>query len=124
MRIFKNKAFHRWAIKEGLADSALRTAVDEIEKGLVDADLGGHVFKKRVALGGRGKSAGARTLLAYTLGQRAFFMYGFAKNSRANIDADELRALRRLAKELLEYSDIELIIAIEHGVLIEVKNDG
>ncbi|AEF56343.1 type II toxin-antitoxin system RelE/ParE family toxin [Marinomonas posidonica] len=124
MRIFKNKAFHRWAIKEGLADSALITAVDEIEKGLVDADLGGHVFKKRVALGGRGKSAGARTLLAYRFGQRAFFMYGFAKNSRANIDADELRALRRLAKELLEYSDIELIIAIEHGAFIEVKNNG
>jgi hypothetical protein len=47
--------------------------------GLIDADLGGHIVKKRVALPGRGKSGGARTLLAYRLGDRAFFVYGFAK---------------------------------------------
>jgi hypothetical protein len=43
----------------------LRTAVYEIERGLIDDDLGGHVMKKRVAVGGRGKRGGVRTLLAY-----------------------------------------------------------
>tara|TARA_B100000745_G_scaffold273603_1_gene202081 strand:+ start:385 stop:759 length:375 start_codon:yes stop_codon:yes gene_type:complete len=124
MRIFKNKAFSKWAAKEGLDDDALRAAVDEMERGLIDADLGGHVVKKRVAVGGRGKSGGVRTLLAYKVGDKAFFVYGFAKNARANISADELKALKHLAKELLGYSDKALTEAIKHGALIEVENDG
>lgn len=123
MRIFKNRLFNRWAAKEGLDDAALRAAVKEIERGLIDADLGGHVLKKRVAIGGKGKRGGARTLLAYRVGDKAFFVYGFAKNARDNISDDELKALRRLAKELLGYSDKELTEAIEHGALIEVEND-
>lgn len=59
MRIFKNKAFTKWAEKEGLNDDALQIAVDEMERGLIDADLGGHVVKKRVAVGGRGKRVSA-----------------------------------------------------------------
>jgi hypothetical protein len=61
-----------------------------MERGLVDADLGGHVFKKRVAVPGKGKSGGARTLLVYRAGTKAFFVYGFAKNTRANIKENEL----------------------------------
>jgi len=38
--------------KAGLADDALCNAVSEMAQGLVDADLGGHVVKKRVALPG------------------------------------------------------------------------
>ena len=66
------------------------------------------MFKKRVATGGRGKSGGVRTLLAYKVGDRAFFVYGFAKNARANIKADELDGLKKLAKELLGYTDRQL----------------
>jgi hypothetical protein len=124
MRIFKNKAFNKWATKEGLDDSSLRNAVDEMEGGLIDADLGGHVVKKRVALTGKGKSGGVRTLLAYKLGNKAFFVYGFAKNARANISVDELKALKHLAKELLGYSDKALNEAVKSGALIEVENDG
>lgn len=65
MRVFKNKAFAKWAVKEGLNDETLLSAIREIDNGLVDADLGGHIVKKRVALHGRGKSGGVRTLLAY-----------------------------------------------------------
>lgn len=121
MRVFKNKIFSKWASKEGLLDEALLLAVDEINQGLVDADLGGHIFKKRVSLAGRGKSGGVRTLLAYKVGNKAFFVYGFSKNVRANISSNELKALKRFAKELLEYSDKELAKAIECGALIEVK---
>ena len=105
MRIFKNKVFNKWAEKEGLSDDTLRRAVNEMERGLMDADLGGHVMKKRVAVGSRGKSGGVRTLLAYKSGDKAFFVYGFAKNVRANISTDELKALKHLAKELMSYSD-------------------
>jgi hypothetical protein len=124
MRAFKNKAFCKWAAKEGLSDVILLAAVEEMKQGLIDADLGGHVVKKRVALAGRGKSGGVRTLLVYKVGSKAFFVYGFAKNARANISADELKALKFLAKELLDYSDKALAEAIKHGALIEVENDG
>lgn len=123
MRVLKNKAFSKWAAKEGISDSALKTAVEDMEKGLVDADLGGHVFKKRVAIGGKGKSGGVRTLLAYKVGDKAFFVYGFAKNARANIKADELDGLKKLAKELLGYTDRQLEKAIGSGALIEVSDD-
>lgn len=123
MRIFKNKAFTKWAEKEGLNDDALQIAVDEMERGLIDADLGGHVVKKRVAVGGRGKRGGVRTLLAYKSGDKAFFMYGFAKNARANVSMDELKALKHLAKELMNYSDKTLTKAIQHGALIEVEDN-
>jgi len=123
MRIFKNKAFTKWAEKEGLSDGALQIAVDEMERGLIDADLGGHVLKKRVAVGGRGKRDGVRTLLAYKSGDKAFFMYGFAKNARANVSADELKVLKHLAKELTNYSDKTLTKAIQHGALIEVEDN-
>jgi len=124
MRVFKNKAVSKWAAKEGLTDRALLEAVGEMELGLIDADLGGHMVKKRVALAGRGKSGGARTLLAYKVGNKAFFVYGFAKNARANIKDDELKALKLYAQELLGYSDKALTKAINYGALIEIKNDG
>jgi len=123
MRIFKNTAFTKWAEKEGLNDDALQIAVDEMERGLIDADLGGHVVKKRVAVGDRGKRGGVRTLLAYKSGDKAFFMYGFAKNARANVSTDELKALKHLAKELMNYSDKTLTKAIQHGALIEVEDN-
>ncbi|WP_255343010.1 type II toxin-antitoxin system RelE/ParE family toxin [Alcanivorax sp. DG881] len=61
MRIFKNRPFSKWASKEGLNYALLLAAVDEMERGLIDANLGGHVLKKRVAVGGQGKSGGMRT---------------------------------------------------------------
>ncbi|WP_299082578.1 type II toxin-antitoxin system RelE/ParE family toxin [uncultured Paraglaciecola sp.] len=77
-----------------------------------------------VATAGKGKSGGVRTLLAYRAGNKAFFVYGFAKNARANIKDDELEGLKKLAKELLAYTDRALARAIESGALIEVENDG
>jgi hypothetical protein len=123
MRIFKTKWFHRWAAKEGLTEVVLRAAAVELEQGLGDA-LGGYVYKKRAALPGRGKRGGARTLIAYRSGHAVFFMYGFPKNERVNIESDELKALRLLARELLGYSEQGLAKAVEAGELIEVSNNG
>ena len=91
--------FARWADKEGVSDAALLAAMDEISRGLIDANLGGHVFKKRVGIGGRGKSGGVRTLLALRVGDRAFFVFGFAKNERSNVSDKELETLKRLASQ-------------------------
>lgn len=123
MQVLKTRVFTRWADKEGVTDSALLEAVEEMCDGLIDANLGGHVYKKRVGLAGRGKRGGVRTLLAFQIGERAYFVYGFAKNERANVSDKELQALKRLAAELLGYDDRALAQALEAGELSEVTSD-
>ena len=73
-------------------------------QGLIDADLGGGIVKKRIGLAGRGKRGGARTLAAANRGNRWFFVYGFEKNDRANIADDELEALQGIAEQLLDWT--------------------
>jgi hypothetical protein len=124
MLVFKTKWFQKWATKEGLRDEALVSAIEEMTNGLIDADLGGHVVKKRVALSGRGKRGSLRTLLAFRLEEKAFFIYGFAKNERANITQKELKALKLLAEQLLSYTHAALDKAVRAGELVEVINDG
>ncbi len=121
MQAFKVKAFAKWASGEGLSDDALASAVVEMEQGLIDARLGGQVIKKRVALPGRGKRGSTRTLVAFKQGDKAFFIYGFAKNERANISDKELRALKMLAKELMSYTAAALTKAMKTGELIEIE---
>ncbi len=121
MQAFKTKAFARWADGEGLGDEALVAAVAEMQQGLIDARLGGQVVKKRVALPGRGKRGSTRTLVAFRQGDKAFFVYGFAKNQRGNINDKELRALKLLAKELLNYPAASLARAMKAGELIEIE---
>ena len=97
--------------KTELTDSALCSAVSEMAQGLIDADLGGGVVKKRVGLAGRGKSGGARTLIATTKGIRWFFVFGFEKSDRANI-----------AHELLARTGSQLDLAVSERVLEEICN--
>ena len=123
VQIYKTKWFHRWATREGLTDTALQAAVTEMVNGLADA-LGGHVYKKRISLPGRGKRGGARTLIAFRRGDRAIYLYGYPKNERANISDRELEALRLLAAQLLSYSDQDIEKAISADELIEVNNNG
>lgn len=124
MRIFKSKQFSNWAGKEGLDDGSLIVAIAEMERGLNDADLGGQVYKKRIALHGRGKRVGIRTIIAFKQGDKAFYMYGFAKSKRANISTKELKALKLLAAHLLGLDDKALMKALHANELVEVENDG
>jgi len=121
MRIFVTREFSRSDIGKAIGAFELTKAAFEINQGLWDASLGGQVFKKRVALAGRGKRSGARTIVAFKCDDRVFYIYGFAKNQKENVSADELRALKRLASELLSYEQIELNIALHHGELIEIE---
>lgn len=93
--------FERWAKKNGVDASMLCTAVKETTAGLVVADLGAGLVKKRVARAGQGKSGGFRTLVATNKGDRWIFVYGFPKNARSNIDRDEEEGLKKLASHLL-----------------------
>lgn len=80
MFYLKTKYFAKWAARQGITDQTLRLA----EQNLFEADLGHHLFKKRIALQGRGKSGGARTILFYQHDQKLIFCFGFNKNQQDN----------------------------------------
>ena len=122
-RVFKTRHFSCWMGKTELTDSSLCAAVLEMTQGLINADLGGGVVKKRVKLAGRGKRGGARTLLATNRGNRWFFLFGFKKNDRANISAEEKEALQSIAQDLLARTGKELDAQVEDGTLQEICND-
>lgn len=98
-----------------MSDDALREATEQIEAGNCDADLGAGVFKQRVARAGGGRSGGYRLILCFKAGERAFFVYGFAKSDRANIDLNETRGFRKLAKILLAITDEQLEPMLKNG---------
>lgn len=122
-RVFKTRYFNRWMRKTTLTDAALCEAVSEMKRGLVDADLGGGVVKKRVPLPQRGKSDSTRTLVATNKDNRWFFVFGFEKNDRANVSAKELEALQAIAADLLKLSSTEFDAHIEDDALQEICHD-
>lgn len=122
-RVFKTVSFNRWMKKSELTDSQLCIAVHEMDQGLIDAHLGGGVVKKRVAIAGRGKSGGARTLVATNFKRRWFFVFGFEKNDRANISNNELEALQSIATDLLALDSIQLDMAVTHKKLLEICHE-
>lgn len=124
MRVFKNAWFDRFARRQGLTDEALWEAIERAERGLVDADLGGHVIKQRVARPGQGKSGGFRTIILYRMAERAFFVYGFAKSERGNIGSDEEAQFRKAAGYVLGLSDKHLAELIGKGQFSEVHDHG
>ena len=72
---------------------------------------------------GRGKSGGARTLVATNKADRWFFLFGFEKSDRANVSGGELEALQALAADLLKLSSKELDTLIGTGALQEICHD-
>lgn len=121
MRIFRNKPFTRFAKKAGLDDATLCKAVDDAERGLIDAKLAAGVIKQRLARRGKGKSGGFRTVILYKAHALAFFVHGFAKKDQDNIEDNELAALKLLASQMLSYDDHAIASAVESGTLIEVR---
>lgn len=122
-RVFKTRHFARWMRKTESTDAALCNAVDEMERGLIDADLGGGVVKKRIGMAGRGKSGSARTLVATRKESAWFFLYGFEKNDKANISNDELEALQKIATDLLGKDKLQLDVEVTRGFLQEICHD-
>jgi hypothetical protein len=118
-RVFKTRTFARWSRKASLPDASLCKAVAEMSAGLIDADLGGGVYKKRVPMPGRGKSGGARTILGSNLGDRWFS----CSASRRTIDARELAALQKLTEALLSMGSTVLERSVTAGELTEICHE-
>jgi hypothetical protein len=122
-RVFKTRTFARWCRKARVRDSTLCNAVAEMAAGLIDADLGGSVYKKRIPMAGRGKRGGARTIIGSNLGSRWFFLFGFEKNERATIEPRELAVLQKTADALLALESNLLDRAKVEGELLEICHE-
>jgi len=121
LRIFKTRWFAKYALRSGIDDTALAEAVERAENGLIDANLGGGVIKQRIARAGGGKSGGYRTVILYRSSDKSFFVYGFAKNERANISRSELMDFRDLADEFLNLDAASIAEALNEGAIEEVR---
>ena len=102
------------------ADLFVRVAVADIERGLIDADLGSYLLKQRVALPGRGKSGSALTLLATRFADTLYILFGFEKSDRENITKRELGIYQSLASALVALSNDQIETALKANELIEV----
>ncbi len=122
MQAFKNAWFVRFARRANLSDEQLQAALAQASRGLIDADLGGGVIKQRIARPGEGKSGGYRTIVLYRQGDRAFFVYGYAKSCEANIRPADLIQFRKMAAPVLSLSEDDLARAVRHGVFEEVQS--
>lgn len=122
-RIYKSRWFVKFAIRAGISDATLVAAIDQAERGLIDADLGGGLIKQRVARQGEGKSSGYRTLVFFRHEERAVFAFGFAKSSKANLNAAELRTYKQAAGIMLGLTQAQIDTEVRDGRLFEVNDD-
>ena len=104
-------------------DAVLQEAAARADKGQIDADLGGEVIKQRIARPGEGRSKGYRTIILFRRGAKAFFMYGFSKSQRANIDNREVEEFKDAAKPILALPEKHLAELLKRGDFVEVKGE-
>lgn len=92
-------------------------------QGLIDADLGSGLVKKRIARSGAGKRGGFRALVANRSGGPWFFIRGYAKNAMSNVGAESLFLCRATAHELTTTTNEGLSAMLANGQLKEVNCD-
>jgi hypothetical protein len=112
-RAFKSAWFARAAKKARISDAVLCAAIAQVMAGQAD-DLGGGVFKKRLS-----DNQYRSIILARG---RSFWVYQylFAKQDRANIEDDELRAFRALAKNYVAMTQEQADAQVTDGHWIEI----
>jgi len=119
-RVFKYTRFSRFASKEGITDHELLEVVNQLEAEQADANLGGDVYKVRIARPGEGKSGGHRVIVYFRNEYRTFFSYGFSKNDRGNISEKELKGFKKDAKKRLSFTDEQIEAHLRNRSLIEI----
>lgn len=123
-KVFKTKAFDKFARKSRISDEMLLEAVERANQGLIDADLGHSIIKQRIAREGEGRSGGYRTLIFYQINNRSYFVASFAKNQQQNLSDTEFTALKALAKVYQNLTDDEINLLVQQNRLIEIHQEG
>ena len=121
VRIFKYKWFHRFAGKEGVTDSELKEIVEQLENGQYYADLGGGVYKMRLARQSEGKKNGSfRLIVIFKSEFRTFFAYGFLKSKMSNIGKKDLKVYKEQAKDFFNLTEEQINASVIEQDLIEI----
>ncbi len=128
MEIYVLKVFDKNTRGGSISDADLCTAANEIMKGLFDGDLGGGIIKKRIPLPGKGKSDGARAIIAFQTGRNLFFINGYLKSNISNrgkeIPDDALKGYRKFAADLQNMTEEQIAAQIKNHTMREVKCNG
>lgn len=117
----KTKWFNKQAKKNFITDNKLLKTLENISNNLGTVDLGGGLYKVRTPRYGQGKSGGFRTVVVFKEADIAIFVYGFAKTNKDNLDKQELKYFKKLAKDLLEINKNEYIKLEKLGDFISLK---
>jgi len=123
-KVYMIREFEKWSKKEMLRDIILYDTALEVSKGLHDGDLGSGCFKKRIAIKGKGKRSGARTILTFKINHFVIYIYAYSKNEKNNLSPKEQRAIKLFSKDVLMNltgSDIDKMI--NNGELKEIENE-
>jgi len=72
---------------------------------------------------GREDRGGYRTIILFRRGARAFFVYGFSKSQRANIDKNEEEQFKEAANHVLALTEQQLGELLKRGGFLEVKSE-
>ena len=120
MKLYKTRAFARIAKKAGLTDTALKASAEEMRKGIIHADLGGNIYKQRVAIPGRGKRGGSRVIIAAKMHDKWICVHCYLKKDQDDISPDEETAFKEFARVYLELSGKDIQMAVERGILEEI----
>ncbi|MXP55096.1 type II toxin-antitoxin system RelE/ParE family toxin [Pantoea sp. Seng] len=127
MAIYVLKPFDRNTKADGIDDGKLSIAALEVIAGRYEANLGGGIYKKRIPLT-KGKSSGARAVIAFKIDKHLFFVNGYAKSAVKStireMTETELLLYKQVAKELFNLTTEQARRAIRAGKMREVQCDG
>jgi hypothetical protein len=129
MRVFLVPQVAKLMDNERLPESALCRTAREVLAGTLgagEADLGGGLFKKRVARHGAGKSGGYRIIVAYKQlkTERVLFAYAFAKNAASTLTPQGHEALAKVAQVFLTAGDEQAAARLASKDVTEVECNG
>jgi hypothetical protein len=117
----KTKWFNKWANKNAVTDKSLLKTIENLSKKLGAVDLGGGLYKIRTPKLGQGKSGSFRTIVVFRKADIAIFVYGFAKTDKDNLDKEEIKYFKKLAKDLLKVEKTKYIELEKQGGFISLK---
>ncbi len=117
----KTKWFNKWAKKNTVSDKSLQKTIENLSNNLGTTDLGGGLYKIRTSKLGHGKSGSFRTIVVFREADIAIFVYGFAKTDKNNLDREELKYFKKLAKDLLKIEKTKYIELEKQGSFISLK---
>ncbi len=117
----KTKWFNKWAKKNSISDKNLLNAVENVSNNLGVSNLANGLYKVRISKEGHGKSESFRTILVYKKSDIVIFVYGFSKNEKDNLDENELKYFKKLAKYLLEIERQKYSELVRLGTFVSIK---